>query len=155
MNHNISLICMMPLIRVQSKLYGSFIIHMTYNISILVTYSQTHNPCSNVIIVLHGSIQGSNPKFILPKIPVKTTMKDSKFISLSWFQGDKVITSQLNTLSSWDRISKLTYSFIWTFLNGFSSEERNIRKTIKIIFMLRIRKVLGSYIMSLLYFLIN
>jgi hypothetical protein len=63
---------MMPLIRVQSKLYGSFIIRTTYCLSVLVTYSychlisQTRNPYSIVLIILHGSIQGSSPEF-LPK----------------------------------------------------------------------------------------
>jgi hypothetical protein len=45
---------------------------------------------------------------------------------------------------------KLTYSFIWTFLNVSSSNgESDIRKTIKIIIMLRVRKVLSLYIISL------
>jgi hypothetical protein len=80
---------MMPLIRVQSKLYGSFIIRTTYSLSVLVNYSychlisQTRNPYSIVLIILHGSIQGSSPEFFFAKIPVNTTIKDSKFIVLS------------------------------------------------------------------------
>jgi hypothetical protein len=39
---------------------------------------------------------------------------------------------------------------MWTFLNGSpSNKESDIRKTIKIIIMLRVRKVLSLYIISL------
>jgi hypothetical protein len=36
-----------------------------------------------VLIVLHGSIQGSSPEFYFAKIPINTTIKGSKFIILS------------------------------------------------------------------------
>jgi hypothetical protein len=43
--------------------------------------------------MLNGSIQGSNPEFYFVKIPVNTTIKDLKFIALSWCKSDRVITS--------------------------------------------------------------
>jgi hypothetical protein len=71
----------MPFIRVRGKLFESFIIRRTYSPGILVTlpfvivflHLQIHNPCSIVLIILHGSIQGCNPEFYFTKIPVNTT----------------------------------------------------------------------------------
>jgi hypothetical protein len=73
---------------------------MTYNLSILVTYSYnhlissfaTHNSCSNVLIILHGSIRGFT-QFYFAKISGNTTIKDSKLIVISWCKCDKAITS--------------------------------------------------------------
>jgi hypothetical protein len=103
--------------------------------------------------MMHDSIRGSNPEFYFAKIPVNTTIKDSKLIVLSWCECDKAITSWLKysifMIFICDKILKLTYSFIWTFLNGSSNRKSDIRKIIKIIIILRVRKVLSLYILSL------
>jgi hypothetical protein len=108
-----------------------------------------HNPFSIVLITLYGSIQGSNPEFTFVKILVNTTIKESKCIILSWCECNRAINSWLKCsvfmIFIWDKILKLTYSFIWTFLNGSSSGESDIRKTIKINFMLRVRNILSVY----------
>jgi hypothetical protein len=63
------------------------------HIVIMFLYSQTNNPFSVVLITLYGSIQGSTPKLYFAKIPVNTTIKDSKLIALSGCKYDRVITS--------------------------------------------------------------